>query len=116
MHAKSVARQLITASRTPHTPRPTGAATIDANVTDAVTSELDRLCAEFVAYSRSLDPTFATEVAERLVAFTQRRRPHPAPVPVVGHAGQWRHGHARGRGTAHRRRTRTHSELRPGSR
>ncbi|WP_329438896.1 polyprenyl synthetase family protein [Streptomyces sp. NBC_01426] len=70
MHAKSVARQLITASRTPHTPRPTGAATIDANVTDAVTSELDRLCAEFVAYSRSLDPTFATEVAERLVAFT----------------------------------------------
>ncbi|MEU9415853.1 polyprenyl synthetase family protein [Streptomyces sp. NPDC048272] len=51
-------------------PRPTAAATVDANVAAAVTSELGRLCAEFVAYSRSLDPTFATEVAERLATFT----------------------------------------------
>lgn len=72
MHAKSVARHLITA---PHRPdadahRPTAAATVDADVAHAVTGELGRLCAESVAYSRSLDPVFATDVAERLAAFT----------------------------------------------
>ncbi|MCY0946092.1 polyprenyl synthetase family protein [Streptomyces antarcticus] len=72
MHAKSVARHLIT---TPHrqtaqAPQPTAAATVDADVTHAVTEELARLCAESVAYSRSLDPVFATDVAERLAAFT----------------------------------------------
>lgn len=71
MHAKSVARHLIT---TPHrqtapASQPTAAA-VDADVAHAVTGELARLCAESVAYSRSLDPVFATDVAERLAAFT----------------------------------------------
>ncbi|MFD3869287.1 polyprenyl synthetase family protein [Streptomyces sp. NPDC058623] len=70
MHAKSVARHLITHRPTAHASRPPTAATVDADVDHAVTAELARLCADSVAYSRSLDPVFATDVAERLADFT----------------------------------------------
>ncbi len=72
MHAKSVARHLITTPhRQPaHASRPAAAATVDADVAHAVTGELARLCADSVAYSRTLDPVFATDVAQRLADFT----------------------------------------------
>ncbi|MFD3546772.1 polyprenyl synthetase family protein [Streptomyces sp. NPDC058655] len=72
MHAKSVARHLTTAPRqhTAHIAPPPTAAAVDADVTGAVTGQLAAFCAESVAYSRSLDPVFATDVAERLSAFT----------------------------------------------
>ncbi|MFJ8565489.1 polyprenyl synthetase family protein [Streptomyces sp. NPDC093514] len=49
---------------------PTAAAVVDTGVAEAVTSELERCCADFVAHSSSLDPVFAHDVAERLAAFT----------------------------------------------
>lgn len=74
MHAKSVARHPVTTpqSRTASVPPPppTTVAGIDADVADAVTGELERFFAESVAYSQSLDPIFATDVAERLADFT----------------------------------------------
>ncbi|GGZ47792.1 geranylgeranyl pyrophosphate synthase [Streptomyces subrutilus] len=72
MHAKSVARHLVTPSQpqAAHPPPPTSAAVVDADVPGAVTGELERSLAEFTAYSRSLDPVFATDVADRLAAFT----------------------------------------------
>ncbi|MET9882977.1 polyprenyl synthetase family protein [Streptomyces sp. NPDC006430] len=44
--------------------------TVDRDVAAAVTRELERVFSEFVAYSRSLDGVFASDVAERLAAFT----------------------------------------------
>ncbi len=45
-------------------------AAVDADVVGAVTRELHHVCGEFVSRSRSLDPVFATDIAERLAAFT----------------------------------------------
>ncbi|MGW7438423.1 polyprenyl synthetase family protein [Streptomyces sp. NPDC054849] len=69
MHAKSDAPHLVKTSERktvqsfPHT------AAVDADVTAAVNRELERVCADFVAYSRSLDAIFAADVADRLAAF-----------------------------------------------
>jgi geranylgeranyl diphosphate synthase type I len=71
MHAEPVARPVIATPQRPAGPSPlTGAAAVDADVTGAVNRELALCCAEFVAFSRSLDPVFAADVAERLAAYT----------------------------------------------
>ncbi|MFE9804631.1 polyprenyl synthetase family protein [Streptomyces goshikiensis] len=72
MHAKSADDHLVTAPRrrTAHALPPAAAAVVDTGVAEAVTSELERCCADFVAHSLSLDPVFSHDVAERLAAFT----------------------------------------------
>ncbi len=75
MQAKPVARHPATTPR-PHTARPwhstadTDTATVDKDVTGAVHRALKACCDEFVAFSHCLDPVFATDVAERLAAYT----------------------------------------------
>ena len=71
MHAESVARHLTTTPQ-PHTAsmsEPGSAAAVDVDVAAAVDRELDLSCDELVEYSRSLDATFAGDIAERLAAF-----------------------------------------------
>ncbi|MFD9619522.1 polyprenyl synthetase family protein [Streptomyces virginiae] len=72
MHAKSADHLRVAAPhrRTVHALPPTAAAVVDTCVAEAVTSELQRCCADFVAHSRSLDPVFTHDVAERLATFT----------------------------------------------
>ncbi|MFD3540219.1 polyprenyl synthetase family protein [Streptomyces sp. NPDC058662] len=71
MHAKSVARHLITTPQrqTTYTTPHSAAAAVDTDVAAAVNRELDLVCGEFVEYSRSLDAVFARDVAERLAVF-----------------------------------------------
>ncbi|MET9467736.1 polyprenyl synthetase family protein [Streptomyces sp. NPDC006544] len=72
MHARPVARHHVTAPHRLALPGPPtiAAAVVDEAVAEAVTAELERCCAHFVAHSRSLDPVFARDVAERLATFT----------------------------------------------
>lgn len=75
MLAKSAARRLGPTPRPqaapplPSTSR-TAAQSVDDDVAGTVTREIEHVCSEFTAHTRSLDPVFAADIAERLSAFT----------------------------------------------